>query len=60
LFNAAFIYGMIQTDSIAKSVQIANLAASYAVEKRGTCESFPERREIDWNKLEDRKDDLLF
>jgi len=60
LFNAAFIYGMIQSDSIPRSVQIANLVASYAVQKKGTCESFPERREIDWDQLDKRKDDLLF
>ena len=59
-FNAAFIYGMIQTNSIPKSIQIANLVASYTVQKRGTCESFPERRDIDWNQLENRKNDLLF
>jgi ribokinase len=60
LFNAAFIYGMIQSDSIPRSVQIANLVASYAVQKKGTCESFPERRDIDWEQLNKRKDDLLF
>ncbi len=60
LFNAAFIYGMIQSGSIPKSVQIANLVASYTVRKRGTCESFPDRREIDWEQLEQRKNDLLF
>ena len=60
LFNAAFIYGMIQYNSIPESLQIANLAASYAVQKRGTCESFPERREIDWEQLKKRKNDLLF
>jgi len=60
LFNAAFIYGMIQTDSIPKSAQIANLVASYAVQKSGSCESFPERREIDWKKLDERNNDLLF
>ncbi len=60
LFNAAFIYGMIQSDSIPRSVQIANLVASYAVQKQRTCESFPERREIDWEQLNKRKSDLLF
>lgn len=60
LFNAAFIYGLIQSDSIPKAAQIANLVASYAVQKQGTCESFPERREIDWEELEKRKRDLLF
>lgn len=60
LFNAGFIYGMIRTDSISRSLQIANLVASYSVEKKGTCESFPERRDVDWNKLDERKNDLLF
>lgn len=60
LFNAAFIYGMISDNSVPKSVQIANLVASYAVEKKGTCESFPERRDIDWHQLDKRKNDLLF
>lgn len=59
-FNAAFIYGMIQNGSIPKSIQIANLVASYTVQKRGTCESFLERRDIDWNQLDKRKNDLLF
>jgi ribokinase len=60
LFNAAFIFGMIQSNSIPRSVQIANLVASYAVQKKGICESFPERREIDWAQLDKRKNDLLF
>ena len=60
LFNAAFIYGMIQSGSLPRSVQTANLVASYAVRKRGTCESFPARREIDWEQLDQRKNDLLF
>ena len=60
LFDAAFIYGLIQSDSLPKAAQIANLVASYAVQKLGTCESFPERREIDWEVLEKRKRDLLF
>jgi ribokinase len=59
-FNAAFIYGMIQNGSIPKSIQIANLVSSYTVQKRGTCESFPERRDIDWHQLDERKNDLLF
>lgn len=59
-FNAGFVYGMMQTNSIPKSIQIANLVASYSVQKRGTCESFPERRDIDWHKLDERKNDLLF
>jgi ribokinase len=60
LFNAAFIYGLIQSNSIPKAAQIANLVASYAIQKPGTCESYPERREIDWEQLEKRKKDLLF
>jgi ribokinase len=59
-FNAAFIYGMMQNGSIPKSIQIANLVSSYTVQKRGTCESFPERRDIDWHQLDERKNDLLF
>jgi ribokinase len=59
-FNAAFIYGMIQNGSIPRSIQIANLVASYTVQNRGTCESFPDRRDIDWNQLDKRKNDLLF
>lgn len=60
LFNAAFIYGMIQSNSVPRSLQIANLVASYAVQKRGTCESFPDRREIDWDQLKKRNNDRLF
>ncbi len=60
LFNAAFIYGLIQTGSIETAVQIANLVASYAVQKRGTCESFPMRRDIDWSLLQKKKDEQLF
>lgn len=60
LFNAAFIYGLIESDSIPKAAQIANLAASYSVQKPGTSESFPRRREIDWEQLEKRKRGLLF
>ncbi len=59
LFNAAFIYGLIQSTSVPKAAQIANLVASYAVQKPGTCESYPERREIDWEQLEKKKKDLL-
>ena len=60
LFNAAFIYGMIHFNSIPKSAQAANLVASYAVQKMGTCDSYPDRREVDWEQLEKRKEDLLF
>ena len=59
LFDAAFIYGLMQSDSISRAAQIANLVASYAVQKLGTCESFPERREIDWDMLEKRKTGLF-
>ncbi len=59
LFDAAFLYGLIQSNSVAKAAQIANLVASYAVQKPGTCESFPERREIDWEWLERRKKGLF-
>ena len=60
LFNAAFIYGMIQTESVPKSVQIANLVASYAVQKKGTGQSYPLRKEIDWEQLNKRQDTALF
>lgn len=60
LFDAAFIYGMIQSNSILRAIQIANLVASYAVQKGGTSDSFPERREIDWKQLENREHDFLF
>ena len=59
LFDAAFIYGLMQSDSISRAVQIANLVASYAVQKRGTCESYPERRAVDWEQLEKRKTGLF-
>ena len=60
LFNAAFIYGLMESDSILKAAQIANLVASYSVQKPGTSESFPRRREIDWEQLEKKKRGLLF
>lgn len=60
LFNAAFIYGLMESNSISRAAQIANLIASYAVQKPGTSESYPKRREIDWEQLEKRKGDLLF
>lgn len=59
LFNAAFIYGLTQSDSIHRAALIANLVASYAVQKKGTCESFPDRREIDWEQLDTRKEGLF-
>lgn len=59
LFVAAFIYGLIQSNSLPQAAQIANLVASYAVQKPGSCESFPERREIDWSLLEKRKEGLF-
>ena len=60
LFNAAFIYGLIESNSVPKAAQIANLVASYAVQKPGTSESYPKRREIDWMQLEKREESLLF
>lgn len=59
LFNAAFIYGLIQSDSIYKAARIANLVASYSVQKMGTCDSFPERRDVDWGKLDKKETDLF-
>jgi ribokinase len=59
LYNAAFIYGLMQSDSISRAARIANLVASYSVQKPGACESFPQRREIDWEQLEKRKKGLF-
>lgn len=59
LFDAAFIYGLIQSNSVSKAAQIANLVTSYAIVKPGVSESYPERREIDWDQLEKKKRDLL-
>jgi len=50
-FIAGFLYGMLQQDNIAQAIKIANLTASYSVQKKGAAISFPIKSEIDWSKL---------
>jgi len=51
-FIAGFLYGMLQQEDIAKAIQVANLTASYSIQKKGAAISFPNKSEIDWKKLE--------
>jgi len=51
-FIAGFLYGMLQQEDIAQAIQIANLTASYSIQKKGAAISFPNKSEIDWKKLE--------
>ncbi len=51
-FIAGFLYGMLQQEDIARAIKIANLTASYSIQKKGAAISFPKKSEIDWKKLE--------
>ena len=51
-FVAGFLYGMIQWGDIPRAIKIANLTASYSIQKKGAAISFPNKSEIDWKKLE--------
>jgi len=51
-FVAGFLYGMIQWEDIPRAIKIANLTASYSIQKKGAAISFPNKSEIDWRKLE--------
>jgi len=51
-FVAGFLYGMIQWGNIPRAIKIANLTASYSIQKKGAAISFPNKSEIDWKKLE--------
>lgn len=51
-FIAGFLYGMIQQRDISQAIEIANLTASYSIQKKGAAISFPKKSEIDWKKLE--------
>jgi len=51
-FIAGFLYGMLQQEDIVQAIRIANLTASYSIQKKGAAISFPKKSEIDWKKLE--------
>jgi hypothetical protein len=51
-FIAGFLHGMIQWGDIPQAIKIANLTASYSIQKKGAAISFPNKSEIDWKKLE--------
>jgi len=51
-FIAGFLYGMIQQRNIFQAIKIANLTASYSIQKKGAAISFPKKSEINWKKLE--------
>ena len=51
-FIAGLLYGMIQWGDIPRAIKIANLTASYSIQKKGAAISFPKKSEIDWKKLE--------
>jgi ribokinase len=51
-FIAAFLYGMIQWGNIPRAIKTANLISSYSIQKKGAAISFPNKSEIDWEKLE--------
>jgi len=50
-FIAGFLYEMLQQEDIAQAIQVANLTASYSIQKKGAAISFPKISEIDWEKL---------
>ena len=50
-FIAGFLYGMIQWGDIPRAIKIGNLTASYSIQKKGAAISFPNKSEIDWEKL---------
>jgi len=51
-FIAGFLSGIIQQSNISRAIKIANLTASYSIQKKGAAISFPKKSEIDWKKLE--------
>jgi len=51
-FIAAFLYGMIQWGNIPRAIKTANLISSYSIQNKGAAISFPNKSEIDWEKLE--------
>jgi len=51
-FIAGFLHEMLQQEDIAQAIQVANLTASYSIQKKGAAISFPNKSEIDWKKLE--------
>ena len=51
-FIAGFLYGMLQQEDIVQAIRIANLTASYSIQKKGAAISFPNKSDIDWKKLE--------
>ena len=50
-FISGFIYGMLQQRDILQAIKIANLTASYSIQKKGAAISFPTQSDIDWSKL---------
>jgi len=50
-FIAGFLYGMLQQEDIVQAIRIANLTASYSIQKKGAAISFPNKSDIDWKKL---------
>jgi len=43
---------MIQWGNIPRAIKTANLISSYSIQKKGAAISFPNKSEIDWEKLE--------
>lgn len=50
-FDAGFIRGMIEYQSIEKAMKMANLVASYSIQKKGAAVSFPLKDEVCWQRL---------
>ncbi len=50
-FTAGFIKGMIEYRNIKKAIKMANLAASYSIQKKGAAISFPTNDEVCWDRL---------
>ena len=50
-FAAGFIKGMIEYHNLEKAVKMANLIASYSVQKKGAAISFPTKDEVCWDRL---------
>jgi ribokinase len=51
-FIAGFLYGIIQRGDIPQAIKIGNLTASYSIQKKGAAISFPNKSDIDWERLE--------
>jgi len=51
-FVAGFLHGMIQWGDITRAIKIGNLTASYSIQKKGAAISFPNKSDIDWERLE--------